>query len=220
MLKLISIHIPRTGGTSFYQILREIYGAKTSISYRRKDYLEAIENSQSFSKFISENIETLHGHFFYKEIETLHQTSQAKLICWLRNPVERVISNHRHFIHRNSGQNPIRPNQHRVNESLLDYARQEQNGNRVSQFLEGLEPEDFFFIGLLEFFEEDLAQLAKLLEWPTFSIPKLNTVKPIYPSIRNDVFQEIKEFNGDDMDWYERAIELRESRNNKYQKSS
>jgi len=58
--------------------------------------------------------------------------------------------------HRNSGINPIRPSQYRVNESLLDYAHREQNRNSICQFSDGIEPERFFFIALLEHSEEGL----------------------------------------------------------------
>ncbi|MFT6020599.1 MAG: hypothetical protein ACI9CQ_003405, partial [Saprospiraceae bacterium] len=88
MLDLISIHIPKTGGTSFYQILQQVYGEELSISYRRKDYNEVIQRGLDLAKTINEEIKIFHGHLCYEELRTIHQNSNAKVICWLRDPVE------------------------------------------------------------------------------------------------------------------------------------
>jgi len=93
MLDLISIHIPKTGGTSFYQILQQVYGEGLSVSYRRKDYKKVIQSGLDFSKTITEDVKVLHGHLYYEELRTIHQSSDARVICWLRDPLERVISN-------------------------------------------------------------------------------------------------------------------------------
>ncbi|MFT4664005.1 MAG: hypothetical protein ACI8YQ_003542 [Polaribacter sp.] len=212
MLDLISIHIPKTGGTSFYQILQQVYGEELSISYRRKDYNEVIQRGLDLAKTINEEIKIFHGHLCYEELRTIHQNSNAKVICWLRDPVERVISNHRHFIKRNSLPNPVRPHQHRVNESLLNFAQRESNRNRMSQFLEGIDLQNLFFIGFLESFEKDLIHLSNLLEWPDFNIPKLNTSTSGEMGIPIDILLEIKDLNKIDYALYNSAQALAERR--------
>ena len=179
MLELLSIHIPKTGGTSFYDMLCQSYGEEAvGISYRRRDVLKANEQFGSLSASIPPSQKVLHGHLFYHEVKEMHQSSGAKVICWLRDPIERVISNYRFFIHRL--QNPkINPavyelNKHRVNESLLKYASYRENRNVMSQYLKGLPLESIDFIGFLDHFEEDVKRLEKLLDWEPVQLPHLN----------------------------------------------
>ncbi len=208
MLQLISIHIPKTAGSSFYHILKEVYGEQLSISYRRKDYKQALQNNISFSDSLRKKTTILHGHLYYHELKELHQNSNAKVICWLRDPVDRVISNYRHFIQRNSLPNVSRPNQHRIKESLLTYAQHKENQNRMSEFLKGIDLEDLFFIGFLEFIEKDLFELSKLLDWPDFNIPKLNTSSAPRIKIPESIRLEIKSLNKEDCELYDRALAL------------
>ncbi|MCB0704755.1 MAG: sulfotransferase family 2 domain-containing protein [Saprospiraceae bacterium] len=171
MVELISIHIPKTGGTSFYRVLQQVYGATLSISYKRKDL-------PHFPESIPAGIKVLHGHFRYKEVQTLHETGQTKMICWLRDPAQRVYSNYRFFIEglKNPDRNPkqYELNKHRIGESLIEYASLSENQNRMAEFLEGLPLEKFFFIGFLESFESDLHRLGEKLNWPKTNLPKLN----------------------------------------------
>ena len=48
MIELISIHVPKTGGQSFYQVLKQVYGDRLSISYRRRDYEAAKKEYRRF----------------------------------------------------------------------------------------------------------------------------------------------------------------------------
>ena len=84
----------------------------------------------------------VHGHFRYAEIRSLHTSTNARIITWLRHPADRVISNYRFFIDRlaHSGINPEvrRINQHRRKERLMEYARLPENSNTMAYFLEGL----------------------------------------------------------------------------------
>lgn len=207
MLELISIHIPKTAGTSFYHILSQVYGEQLSKSFRRRDILPHLRSSSFECKEI-EQLRVLHGHFYYSEIAALQEQTQAKVICWLRDPVERVVSNYRFFIAglSNPQRNPAdyAINQHRSKESLLEYAQREENRNRMSKFLAGLEPEKLFFCGQVSHFAAEVERLGQLLDWPPVDIPKLNVnpSKGNSVNISADALQLVRNLNSKDIRLY------------------
>lgn len=218
MVELISIHIPKTGGSSFYHILQQVYKNQVSISYKRRDIKPLLGENQLTSIIQSAPlIKVVHGHFYYQELKVLHTTSDAKLICWLRDPIERVYSNYKFFI--NGLQNPERNpkqyeiNKHRINETFLEYASLSENQNRMSKFLAGLSLQQIDFIGFLEDFETDLMALSKLLNWPNISIPHLNKLESSNHSRNlNFDYQQIAALNSKDITLYKSAKEIKSSR--------
>lgn len=208
MIELLSIHIPKTGGTSFYQVLQQAYGPAVTPSLKRRDYEALIAQHGSLLKAFGPEIRAVHGHLYYRELEALHQESGARLICWLRHPVERLLSNYRFFIHRlqHPELNPrvYAQNQHRREESLLEYASLEENRNRMSKFLEGILLENLFFVGLLENFEADLQRLAGLMGWPSPpTLPHHNRAELTdYPALDAGLYAQIASLNGEDMELY------------------
>lgn len=214
MLELISIHIPKTGGTSFYRILQQAYGeSAVSVSFRRRDYEQAKKEYGTLSAALSNELKVLHGHVTYDELKSLHKQSGAKVICWLRDPIERVVSNYQFFIHRL--QNPkINPevyelNKHRINESLMTYAKQKNNRNVMSRFLKGIPLEDLAFIGFLDQFEEGLNRLSVLMNWTDIEVPHLNKrqTKKSYP-LSSKEHQQLVNLNQKDWKLYQEALSI------------
>ncbi|MEO1516251.1 MAG: sulfotransferase family 2 domain-containing protein [Bacteroidota bacterium] len=215
MIELLSIHIPKTGGTSFYHLLQEVYGNSLSISYKRRDYKRALRECGSLERALPAGLRVLHGHLYYRELAALHRRDRPKVICWLRHPVDRVVSNFRFF--KAGLRQPDRnranyeQNKHRIDESLLEYARMAENCNRMSDFLDGLALEDLFFIGFLEQFEEDVRQLGRLLAWPPTDVPQLNRGEPksSHQRLTRAEWQELAKLNSQDMALYRKACKLR-----------
>lgn len=211
MIEIISIHIPKTAGTAFYHVLKKQYGDKLSPSYKRKHIKSLIEKPTYYPIESLEKYTVLHGHLRYKEIRKLYENSNAKLITWVRDPVERLISNYHFFKHRleNPELNPevFEKNKHRINESLLDYAHLDENRNRISWFIDESKIEDFFFIGIMEHFNRDLSHLSKLLNWDQFVLPPLINISPkTHEIISNDVRLEIAALNQKDVALYQQIL--------------
>jgi len=182
MIEIISLHIPKTAGTSFYQLLEQEYGHGLSISYRRRDVEKVLADGEIPTTTLSIGCRVLHGHFHYSEVRTIHQQHRAKLICWLRDPVERVISNY-HFFRAgltDPDRNPevYTQNKHRIQETLLTYAARPENRNRIATFLAGTNLDDFYFVGRVEHFAADVKKLGELLDWQDHPLPLLNQKDP------------------------------------------
>jgi hypothetical protein len=213
MIELISLHIPKTGGQSFYKILEDVYGDKLSISYRRRDYKAVMEEYRRFEDSIPAQLQVLHGHLYYKEVKRLHKHTDAKVICWMRDPVERVVSNYHFFKSRldRPDLNPevARLNAHRKDETLLEYAARRHTRNRMSKFLRGISLDDLYFIGFLEDYDADLKRLGRLLGWGKFEVPHVNRAESPKPELDETTLKKLRRWNSRDVKLYERARGLK-----------
>lgn len=224
-IDLISIHIPKTGGTSFYQTLESAYPSSMSINYKRQHIDRAKKWGKiNFSKLpsFSENIRVIHGHFSFSEVASLYRPSQTKVLTWLRDPIDRVVSDYRFFMknlknpHLSDVPNFLETHypeiKHRENETLLEYAFAKNNRNVIHKFLKGIPLEDLFFIGFLETFEEDIQTLKKHLHWTELEIPYLNkSSSTVIPKLSLDTsaLAMLKNWNYLDVALYEKALALR-----------
>lgn len=214
MIRLISIHIPKTAGTSFHQVLQTVYGENVSHSLRRRDVSDLTVEGHVIGSRLDPRWTVLHGHLRYAEIAELQGLTSADMICWLRHPADRVISNHAFFIDR-LAHPEVNPevstlNAHRREETLLDYASLPENRNRMSWFLEGANLDTFDFIGFQEHFNDDLALLARRLRWPHVEVPRLNERKEGV-SVDPEVYEAICAWNEADLELYQEALRLRAS---------
>jgi hypothetical protein len=152
------------------------------------------------------------GHFTYAEISPFVQPGD-KVITWVREPVSRVYSNYQFFMaglsdpDRNPEQFHI--NRHRKEETLLEYAQREENRNRISQFLVGIEPEELDFIGLLENMDLDIQRLGKLLDMDLAPGPVLNRGRGDSEGLTAEERRLLTSLNADDIRLYERIKDIR-----------
>lgn len=214
-VELISLHIPKTAGTSFRNILKDVYG---SGSVARLDIRRNIElNSKVLrANKLKSGIKVLHGHFSYsKLVEHFDIADGTPVITWLREPAERVISNYYYLdkiLRKELNENKKDLNiLAKMEKTLVEYASTEANRNRMSKFLDGISPEEFFFIGFTDYYEEDLADVARLLNWKNYNLHQHNLTGR-KPEVDKESLQKIRELNQDDYELYEHALRLREKR--------
>ena len=120
--EIVSIHIPKTGGTSFWRVLEHIYGPKAVQRVFPREY----EAEAPIS--VKRGIRALHGHFRYADLgQRVQVASPVKLVTWLRNPVDRVISNYHYRIEK----------QEMTEVGLRSYAARSTARNRMARHLEG-----------------------------------------------------------------------------------
>jgi hypothetical protein len=207
-VELVSIHIPKTAGQSFKATLQTVYGDDEVITIDRK----LIRKKDAvMSRLAKGNPKVLHGHFTYSQISNVLGGVNVPVVAWLRDPVERVISNYFFFIKRIRSRFRLR-SYRRQNEMLLEYASREGARNRMSKFLDGISLQDLFFVGFTESFADDLQTLGALLGWIDVTPLHLNankTYKARFGPMPQETMTEIARLNERDVALYEKALSMR-----------
>jgi hypothetical protein len=216
-IELLSIHIPKTAGTSFRNTLRKVYGAKhvARIDIEHKTQIRV--NEKLFTgKALNRNFLVVHGHFRPVEFRKWFEVDpEVKVITWVRDPVQRVISNYfylsdmlaKYLDEGNRGLNILS----KMQRSLVEYAAAPVNRNRMARFLKGMLLEDLDFVGVVEHYEEDIKALAETLGWVNPPVFHHNT-GALPKVVDPEVVQKILRFNQKDVELYNRALELRSRR--------
>lgn len=214
MLKVLSIHIPKTAGTSFYAALTGAFGTENCIELKRKDMEDEAQKAKSLSAIAAEK-RVIHGHLYYSEVESLVQQYDPKIICWIREPRERLLSDYHFFIKRLNDRLETQKehhhlNQHRKTETFYTYASQAENKNVLSKYLEGANWENFFFIGEQEKYQSGLITLSEKLGKKLETDVRLNSFdnktfewEDLEPWLK----EKIEDWNKPDLELYKRMKE-------------
>ena len=219
-IELISVHIPKTAGTSFRNTLKAVYGEEAVVRLDvdvigGKEILR-VNQAAYTDKTLPKQARVIHGHFCPGELSdrfTLPQEHQ--IITWLRDPVDRVASNYYYLAKRLAEElDEVGKNLNilsKMQRTLLEYAEDELNRNRISKFLHGTPLEQLAFVGIQEYYTEDLQVLAKLLKWTDFTEFKHNVTASKY-EVSPEERAEIAALNDLDVKLYDAALKLRQNR--------
>jgi len=147
----------------------------------------------------------VHGHFSPAQFWSAGRN--AKMIMWLRDPVERIASYYDFWLGMEPHGNPNHDEFLRSDMTLAEFARWEPIRTEFERhFVAGLAPDDFFFIGITERYEEDLARLAGLLGWSsTGAVARTNITPGERSVVPNSVREEILEAHGLELHWHTTA---------------
>ena len=219
-LELISIHIPKTAGTSFRHTLKKIYGqeAVVRLDIKVKGPTVLVNEAHYQERHLPPWTRVAHGHFNYPLLQQHFDLPDRNIpvITWARDPVERVIS-HYHYLSKrlaeeldesSKGLNILA----KMQRSLMEYARTPKSRNRMAHFFKGISLEEFSFIGVQDYYSEDLNHLAKILEWDGFKEYQHNRTGKSYDEVTAQQIDEIRALNDEDVRIYEQVLALREKR--------
>ncbi len=214
MIELITLHIHKTGGRSFYQTLKSVYGDAVDVPRNRGKLFADNNENISLLEIIPDHIKVLYGHLEYRHVTDLAEKYSPKIITWLRDPVERVIS---HYYYKAWKQSVGKTHDFDKDSTLIEFARKEDHKNLMSHFLKGIDPEELFFTGVLENYNSDLKLLASMLNWKKYRRNVHRNSNANYKKnpdcktkvVTQEMREEIFSLNQEDVALYNRALELR-----------
>lgn len=211
-IELISIHIPKTAGTSFYNTLLDQY-SETAV--RRVDISThrgfQVDKEKHFELKKLQEAKVIHGHFSLSELkEYFYFSEDTPVITWLRNPTDRVISNYfylKSMLEKQVDKATFPGLFPRLCRSLIEFASIPGSGNKQARYLENMSPKDFQFIGKTEQFSADIQKLASILNWDMekLQVYHHNPTKSAKPVVTEKEKAVIMELNQKDWEWYDRV---------------
>lgn len=208
---IVSVHIPKTGGVSFREVLAELAGGHLVLDYddrplsprpRWRALRERLRRPQ-----LPPGTRVVHGHFVAGKYGRSHP--EARFVSWLRDPVERLAS-HYHYWQREP--DPKNATCRRMLEERLDlpgFAALPEMRDVHARFLAGVPLERFGFVGITEAFDEGM-ELFRRLFCPERSIAvSKRNANPARPGERYELEPGVREriaaLNRADLDLYARA---------------
>jgi len=224
---LVSLHIPKTGGTSFKKSLKAYFGQYFRAQYdnpintpifRRK--LKALSRCIYYAghrNSIFKEIECIHGHFLPVKYLLLGPKKEVKFVTWLRDPVKRLGSHYYFWKRSYNPEESLTLHRKVVTEkwSFERFCFAPEFRNYYTQYFWGFPFSRFDFIGIMEYYDEDFDFFAKkYLRGSSLRYKEnANTRKNQNPYIRDrKLKQEIEAFHKKDMTLYCKALEKRKNR--------
>ncbi|WP_144213664.1 sulfotransferase family 2 domain-containing protein [Shewanella donghaensis] len=207
---IVFSHIPKSAGTSFRTGLVSIFGMKNvlndytvSAKETSSSVLEYVYKKQDkfeFKKYLfNQDIDVLAGHFPVEKY--IRIIPCVNFVTFLRDPVERVISEYKHFQrHKN------------LKCSLIEFASENRNINTQSRYLRSVPLASIGLVGITEQYELSIALFKSVF---SIEIPQLS--ENIAPAkqldrIDDNILDEIRALNQQDYILYQRAVKLLELR--------
>ena len=177
---LISVHLPKTAGTSFERSLRRHFGAQLERRYAdkplhhhplRRNLRAAREGLCGRHRQEAAGPACIHGHFLPLSYRHLAHRADVRFVTWLREPIDRLLSHYHYWRRaadsdaRDTLQDPMQDKvQRRMREenwSFEQFAQRRELRNVYRAFLWGFPVERFDFIGITEHYASDLREFGQ-----------------------------------------------------------
>lgn len=177
---LISVHLPKTAGTSFERSLRRHFGAQLERRYAdkplhhhplRRNLRAAREGLCGRRRQETASPACIHGHFLPLSYRHLARRADVRFVTWLREPIDRLLS-HYHYWRRaadndardtlqDQTQDKVQRRMREENWSFEQFAQRRELRNVYRAFLWGFPVERFDFIGITEHYASDLREFGQ-----------------------------------------------------------
>jgi Sulfotransferase family len=228
-MDVISVHVPKTAGSTFGKLLAKVYGDErivldyqdlpmNPLSPYNSDHEAWKVSASAEVQSIGPGFRAVHGHFPVQKYEGAFP--EARRIAWVRHPASWVISLYYFWKNVPTTTHPLVQRLHAEDISIDEFAQDPTVRNRISSvFLGGRPLEAFAFLGIQEHFNEDFATLVRMMGWPEIESDVVNeSPEPRYSDRRRELYEDDRlidrliSLNEKDMALYEEALRLRARR--------
>lgn len=205
-MKFISVHVPKTAGTSFLNVLKKTYGSKLKTDYLDIMNLNAVilhgENKTFKYPNNIQKYDVVSGHFNASK----YLKYNKPFIAWVRNPIDRAISHYYYW--KKLWKKPNKRNWDNKLTKLFDNGMDlvqfsEIFPNQMSYFLD-IDLTKFKFIGIAEYYNESLDLFGKIFNVDIVAGKRLNA--GTRHTISEDIRKKIANNHKQDFELYNYAL--------------
>jgi hypothetical protein len=152
---IVSVHIPKTAGSSFKDLLiRHLGQERVCLRYGQTPlrYRAEARPVPPLDLDLGPNCAVVHGHFVADRLILPPGGAPPRYVVWLRHPVERLISHYFFWKRQPYLDQPLCRRMHEQELSVEAFAALDGMRDLQRFFLGGLPPDRFAFVGVTERF--------------------------------------------------------------------
>ena len=166
---LIFVHIPKTAGNTFKNLLVNAGIQHNEIINISSDSFNIKHNNRcglpgSVSVSPDSHIKVITGHFSATRILSIlpSNLNNIELISWVRNPIQRMVSNYHYYLKSGTyyGERSIVSRKYDIID-IKTYCTHEEKSNTLNQYID-IPINKFKFIGISEHFEKELVRFKNV----------------------------------------------------------
>lgn len=225
---IISIHMPKTAGTTFAALLSGAFGERLLLDYgdwvgfnspealahRRWRYQQA----RSRRGELTQAYDVIHGHFIADKYRDLFAVTE--FVTFLRDPYQQAISNYEYIARNPQIDHPGVRFFHQNKMSFFDFVSWPDTVNIQSQLLGTIPAEVFAMIGLSERFTQSVALFGRIFGRRLASgiFENVNPGRQVTDRylLTADMRKAVETYRAADLALYRRAMEIFHSLAAKY----
>ena len=214
---LISVHMPKTAGTSFEQILLDQFGSTFRSDYgdrplHQSRFQRAWIAWRGAAKHEMQSARCIHGHFLPYKYRGL-SAADARFVTWFRDPVDRLRSHYDFWQREYDPATAGLVHQRMMTEqwNFERFALGPELRNIYALFLWRFPLERFDFIGIFENLHEDMVRFAQGYLGGEIDLKHARASAEARTPLDDSLIERIIEWHAIDMRLYQRAIALAKS---------
>ena len=215
---LLSVHVPKTGGTSFFESLQNVYGSR--VLRHNNDWVEvatpeAVERRQRHRddligdpELFARRFDAVHGHFSARKYFDVFRN--ARLVTFVRDPFQHAVSCYEFAVRSDALGHPGHDAFKSRSLSIVELI--EMYPDHQSMYVDDLPLEAFALVAITERYAESLALFERMAG---ATIPRHDTRANVNPgrrpdgvyAISRDVRRAVERHRARDIELYRRAAE-------------
>lgn len=182
---IFSIHVPKTGGTTFAEVLSHAYGARVAFSYGRdhpRTHPRIRESGATIDQaaaraLASEGVLVVHGHFTVADLVEV-EPDPSRYWIWLRDPIERTIAQYQFYKQQAGGRSKLGRAVASGSVTMAGFAAHAAIRNLQTRYIGSLPIGAFGFVGITEHFSAGVEMLGLPLPGGKRILPDVDGGRP------------------------------------------